>query len=153
MTKRRNTLQLLYLLVLVTTFATTCQSFSHSAPFLSTTTVVKTQQSLPSSLSSSQQRRHALSNDILRVNARRKETERINKIDDVRRKQLGIADDEDEYDLDAALDANTDPLITKIIAGSAIVAIIALLVVGVIIPSTSDFGDGVCVPIQNGGRC
>jgi len=70
-----------------------------------------------------------------------------------RKKQLGVTGDEDEYDLDVALDANTDPLITKIIAGSAILAIIALLVVGVIIPSTSDFGDGVCVPIQNGGRC
>lgn len=74
-------------------------------------------------------------------------------INDKRRKQLGLADDEDEYDLYYALDNNTDPLITKIIAGSLIVTIIALLVAGVIVPSLTDFGDGVCSPIQNGGRC
>ena len=34
-----------------------------------------------------------------------------------RRKKLGIADDEDEYDLEMALDNNTDPFITKVIAG------------------------------------
>jgi hypothetical protein len=34
-----------------------------------------------------------------------------------RRKKLGIADNEDEYDLEMALDNNTDPIITKIIAG------------------------------------
>lgn len=74
-------------------------------------------------------------------------------LSDARRKELGVSDDEDEYDLDVALNANTDPLITKIIAGSAILAILSLLVVGVVIPSLADFGDGVCVPIQNGGRC
>ena len=74
-------------------------------------------------------------------------------INDKRRKQLGIADDEDEYDLDFALDQNTDPLITKIIAGSAILAIISLLVVGLIVPMTTDYGEGVCSPIQSGGRC
>ncbi|KAL7509102.1 hypothetical protein ACHAXN_006130, partial [Cyclotella atomus] len=67
--------------------------------------------------------------------------------------QLGISDDEDEYDLDAALSANTDPGITKIIAGSFILVMIALLVVGLVIPSLTDYGDGVCSPIQNGGRC
>lgn len=76
-----------------------------------------------------------------------------NRISQKRRKELGIADDEDEYDLEFALEQNTDPLITKVIAGSLIVAIFALLVVGVIIPSTTDFGEGVCSPIQNGGRC
>ena len=70
-----------------------------------------------------------------------------------RRKQLGISDDEDEYDLDVALDTNTDPLITKIIAGSLILAILGLLVVGVVVPSITDYGEGVCSPIQNGGRC
>lgn len=75
------------------------------------------------------------------------------KISDKRRKQLGIADDEDEYDLGFALDQNTDPLISKIIAGSLIVVLIGLLVAGVVIPSLTDYGEGVCSPIQNAGRC
>jgi hypothetical protein len=75
------------------------------------------------------------------------------KISKERRKQLGILDSEDEYDLDVALDANTDPLITKIIAGSLIVTIIALLVVAVIIPFTTTYDEGICNPILNGGRC
>lgn len=70
-----------------------------------------------------------------------------------RRKQLGISDDEDEYDLDVALNNNTDAGITKIIAGSFILVMIALLVVGLVIPSVTDYGEGICSPIQNGGRC
>ena len=69
------------------------------------------------------------------------------------RKKYGMNDEDDEYDLDMALDQNTDPIITKIIAGSFIVAVLALLVAGVIIPSLTDYGEGVCSPIQNGGRC
>ncbi len=49
------------------------------------------------------------------------------KISQKRRKQLGINDDEDEYDLYFALD--------------------------IVIPSLTDYGDGVCSPIQNAGRC
>lgn len=75
------------------------------------------------------------------------------KLSDKRRKELGVADDEDEYDLGKALDTNTDPLITKIIAGSLILVIIGLLVAGVIIPSTTDYGEGVCNPILTAGRC
>eukprot|EP00977_Amphora_coffeiformis_P010798 scaffold2519_cov168-Amphora_coffeaeformis.AAC.35 len=75
------------------------------------------------------------------------------KISKERRQQLGIQDDEDEYDLDFALDNNTDPLISKIIAGSLIVTMIALLTAGVIIPYTTDYGEGVCNPILTGGRC
>ena len=52
-----------------------------------------------------------------------------------------------------ALNNNTDPGITKIIAGSFILVMIALLVVGLVIPSLTDYGEGVCSPIQNGGRC
>ena len=70
-----------------------------------------------------------------------------------RRNQLGIPDNADEYDLDEALNQNTDPLITKVIAGSFIVVVIALLVAGIVIPSLTDYGEGVCSPIQNGGRC
>ena len=89
------------------------------------------------------------------LDARRDQKSRlpVGGLSNARRKQLGVEGDEDEYDLDVALDANTDPLITKIIAGSAILAIMILLIVGVVIPSVSDFGEGVCVPIQNGGRC
>lgn len=82
-----------------------------------------------------------------------KAEQRKSLISSSRRKQLGISDDEEEYDLDVALGANTDPFITKVIAGSAIVAIFALLIVGVIVPSLSDYGEGVCVPITSGGRC
>lgn len=75
------------------------------------------------------------------------------KLSDKRRRDLGVSDDEDEYDLSKALETNTDPLITKIIAGSLIVVIIVLLAVGVIIPSTTDYGEGVCNPLLTGGRC
>jgi hypothetical protein len=75
------------------------------------------------------------------------------KITSQRRNQLGIADDEDEYDLDKALENNTDPFISKLVAGSLIVVLLGLLIVGVVIPSLTDYGEGVCSPIQNGGRC
>jgi len=70
-----------------------------------------------------------------------------------RRKKLGVNDDEEEYDLEMALDNSTDPLITKIIAGSLIISILTLLVVGLVIPATTDYGDGVCNPLITGGRC
>jgi hypothetical protein len=75
------------------------------------------------------------------------------RITDKRRKQLGITGDEDEYDLGVALENSTDPLISKIIAGALIVTIFALLVAGVIIPSLTDYGEGVCNPILTAGRC
>jgi len=75
------------------------------------------------------------------------------KISAQRRKQLGIADDEDEYDLGFALEQNTDDTISKIVAGSFIFIMIALLIVGVVLPSTTDYGEGICNPIQNAGRC
>lgn len=75
------------------------------------------------------------------------------RISDKRRKQLGIGDAEDEYDLGMALDANTDPIITKIIAGSLILAILGGLVAGIIIPALTDYGEGVCQPLLTGGRC
>ena len=40
------------------------------------------------------------------------------RINDRRRKELGIADEEDEYDLGVALNNNTDPFITKVRHGS-----------------------------------
>lgn len=82
-----------------------------------------------------------------------KKKDNNSKMSPQRRKQLGIADDEDEYDLDKALENNTDPLISKIVAGSLIIVILGLLIVGVVVPSLTDYGEGVCSPIQNGGRC
>jgi hypothetical protein len=75
------------------------------------------------------------------------------KLSNERKKQLGVDQDEDEYDLGRALETNTDPLITKMIAGSLIVVIIGLLIVAVIIPSTTDYGEGICNPLLTGGRC
>ena len=73
-------------------------------------------------------------------------------ISDKRKKQLGIVD-EREYDLGVALETNTDPLITKIVAGSFILVVIGLLVAGIVVPSFTDYGDGVCNPITTAGRC
>jgi hypothetical protein len=70
-----------------------------------------------------------------------------------RREQLGIRDDEDEYDIGVALSANTDPLISKMVAGSLILAISGLLAVGVLIPSLTDYGEGICNPLLTQGRC
>lgn len=75
------------------------------------------------------------------------------KMTKARRKKLGVNDDEEEYDLEMALDNSTDPLITKIIAGSLILSILALLVFGLVIPATTDYGEGVCNPLLTGGRC
>jgi hypothetical protein len=77
----------------------------------------------------------------------------IRKINNERRKKLGIADDEDEYDLDFALENNTDPFISKLIAGSLILSITALLVYGIVIPATTDYGEGICNALLTGGRC
>jgi hypothetical protein len=83
----------------------------------------------------------------------RSTTKLYKKISQERRKQLGILDTEDEYDLDFALNNNTDDTISKVVAGSLIVVMVALLTVGVIIPYTTDFGEGVCNPILSQGRC
>mmetsp|Transcript_5892 Transcript_5892/g.7517 ORF Transcript_5892/g.7517 Transcript_5892/m.7517 type:complete len:157 (+) Transcript_5892:86-556(+) len=87
------------------------------------------------------------------LSARKTKDDIGSEISQKRRQQLGIPDDEREYDLDVALNTNTDPLITKIIAGSFILVVIALLVFGIVMPSLTDYGEGVCSPIQNGGRC
>jgi hypothetical protein len=83
---------------------------------------------------------------------KKKEDPLKSEISEKRKKQLGIVD-EREYDLGVALETNTDPLITKIIAGSFILVVIGLLVAGIVIPSFTDYGDGVCNPITTGGRC
>lgn len=75
-----------------------------------------------------------------------------NEISAARKQQLGIVN-EREYDLDLALERNTDPLITKIIAGSFILVVIGLLVAGIVVPSLTDYGEGVCNPIRTAGRC
>lgn len=73
-------------------------------------------------------------------------------ISEKRKKQLGIVD-EREYDLGVALATNTDPLITKLIAGSFILVVMALLIAGIVVPSMTDYGEGVCNPIRSAGRC
>mmetsp|Transcript_46422 Transcript_46422/g.51928 ORF Transcript_46422/g.51928 Transcript_46422/m.51928 type:complete len:100 (+) Transcript_46422:109-408(+) len=70
-----------------------------------------------------------------------------------RRKKLGINDDEEEYDLEMALNNSTDPFITKVIAGSLIISITTLLIYAIVIPATTDYGDGVCNALLTGGRC
>jgi len=98
-------------------------------------------------------------NEMTFLNARRtarkiSENEVQNrKISATRRQKLGIADDEDEYDLGIALDSSTDPFITKAIAGSLILTITALLIAGIVIPATTDYGEGVCNILLTGGRC
>lgn len=48
------------------------------------------------------------SQHVSRIQSRATRHIPLNMIDSKRRKQLGIADDEDEYDLGVALSANTD---------------------------------------------
>mmetsp|Transcript_12327 Transcript_12327/g.29621 ORF Transcript_12327/g.29621 Transcript_12327/m.29621 type:complete len:97 (-) Transcript_12327:259-549(-) len=36
---------------------------------------------------------------------------------------------------------------------SLIISILTLLVFGIVIPATTDYGDGVCNPLLTGGRC
>lgn len=59
------------------------------------------------------------SSSVARLDAKKPPPQRgpTNSMTADRRKKLGIADNEDEYDLEMALDNNTDPIITKIIAG------------------------------------
>ena len=80
-------------------------------------------------------------------------TQLFERFTEERKKKLGLGDSDDEYDLGMALEANTDPLISKIIAGSFILVMISLLVAGVIVPYTTDYGDGVCNPLLTAGRC
>ena len=80
-------------------------------------------------------------------NNKKNDQERVpggEKISKERRAQLGINADEDEYDLYFALDQNTDPVITKVIAGSFILVMIALLVYAVVIPSLTVYDEGIC---------
>jgi hypothetical protein len=63
---------------------------------------------------------------------RRLRASSLRAINNKRRKELGLPDDADEYDLDVALNNNTDAGITKIVAGSFILVMIALLVVGLV---------------------
>ena len=75
------------------------------------------------------------------------------KFSKAQRKKLGMDEFDDEYDLGMALDNNTDPLITKIIAGSFIVSMLAALIFGIVIPATADYGEGVCNTLLTAGRC
>lgn len=109
----------------------------------------------PSLIPSSSVKSNNRNNNVFRCNQKKKDNtiQLYARISKDRRQELGIGDDEDEYDLDKALDVNTDPLITKIIAGSLIVTIVGLLVVGIIIPYTTEYDEGICNVLLNGGRC
>ncbi|KAL7581004.1 hypothetical protein ACA910_005813 [Epithemia clementina (nom. ined.)] len=97
--------------------------------------------------------------DVVFVNQARttlllaKKDSKDSRFSEKRRKQLGIGDDDEEYDLSMALDANTDPAISKIVAGSLILTLLALIVYGLLIPLTTDYGEGVCNPLLTQGRC
>jgi hypothetical protein len=119
----------------------------------STTTANPTTTGASSSHGRRQRQRHFQPTAAAVVSTRTTATLLRAKISRERRDQLGINDDQDEYDLDVALEQNTDPLITKIIAGSLIVAILAGLVFGVVIPATTNYGDGLCNPLLSAGRC
>ena len=70
-----------------------------------------------------------------------------------RRKKMGLGEgDGEEYDLDVALSQNTDSTISKVIAGSFILTIFALLYVGIIQPALNPV-EGVCNPMLTQGRC
>ena len=75
-----------------------------------------------------------------------------NKYSKERRNKLGLGDDDDEYDLDVALSQNTDSTITKVIAGSFILTVFALLFVAIIQPALNPV-EGMCNPLLTQGRC
>lgn len=66
---------------------------------------------------------------------------------------MGLGDgDNEEYDLDVALSQNTDSTISKVIAGSFIFTIFALLWIGIIKPALNPV-EGMCNPLLTQGRC
>ena len=98
-------------------------------------------------------RRRAQAKGLEKISMARGNQQDGKKISEKRRAELGIPEGADEYNLEEALNNNTDPFITKVIAGSLILVLGSLLVVGVIIPITADYGEGVCNPLLTAGRC
>jgi hypothetical protein len=144
------------MVVFVTIFSTSCQGFSSVIQSQSTRTQPQQQPqrivgvSSPTSSSS-------LEMIFGRGNKNEDKEEKQfipgKKMNVARRKKLGVNDDEEEYDLNMALENSTDPFISKLIAGSLIVSIMSLLIYAIVIPATTDYGEGVCNALLTGGRC
>ena len=142
------------MVVFVTISSTSCQGFS----------VIQSQSSrtqpqrivgvnAPSSSSSSLEMIFGRGNKNDAVDKEEKQFIPGKKINIAQRKKLGMNDDEEEYDLNVALENSTDPFISKLIAGSLIVSIFSLLIYAIVIPATTDYGEGVCNALLTGGRC
>ena len=147
------------MVVFVTISSTSCQGFSVIQSQSSRTHPPQQQPqrivgvSAPSSSSSSLEMIFGRGNKNDVVDKEEKQFIPGKKINIAQRKKLGMNDDEEEYDLNVALENSTDPFISKLIAGSLIVSIFSLLIYAIVIPATTDYGEGVCNALLTGGRC
>ena len=147
------------MVVFVTISSTSCQGFSVIQSQSSRTHPPQQQPqrivgvSAPSSSSSSLEMIFGRGNKNDVVDKEEKQFIPGKKINVAQRKKLGMNDDEEEYDLNVALENSTDPFISKLIAGSLIVSIFSLLIYAIVIPATTDYGEGVCNALLTGGRC
>ena len=142
------------MVVFVTISSTSCQGFSVIQSQSSRTQPQRiVGVSAPSSSSSSLEMIFGRGNKNDAVDKEEKQFIPGKKINVAQRKKLGMNDDEEEYDLNVALENSTDPFISKLIAGSLIVSIFSLLIYAIVIPATTDYGEGVCNALLTGGRC
>ena len=142
------------MVVFVTISSTSCQGFSVIQSQSSRTQPQRIAGvSAPSSSSSSLEMIFGRGNKNDVVDKEEKQFIPGKKINIAQRKKLGMNDDEEEYDLNVALENSTDPFISKLIAGSLIVSIFSLLIYAIVIPATTDYGEGVCNALLTGGRC
>ena len=142
------------MVVFVTISSTSCQGFSVIQSQSSRTQPQRiVGVSAPSSSSSSLEMIFGRGKKNDAVDKEEKQFIPGKKINVAQRKKLGMNDDEEEYDLNVALENSTDPFISKLIAGSLIVSIFSLLIYAIVIPATTDYGEGVCNALLTGGRC
>ena len=142
------------MVVFVTISSTSCQGFSVIHSQSSRTQPQRiVGVSAPSSSSTSLEMIFGRGNKNDAVDKEEKQFIPGKKINIAQRKKLGMNDDEEEYDLNVALENSTDPFISKLIAGSLIVSIFSLLIYAIVIPATTDYGEGVCNALLTGGRC
>jgi hypothetical protein len=142
------------MVVFVAISSTSCQGFSVIQSQSSRTQPQRiVGVSAPSSSSSSLEMIFGRGNKNDDVDKEEKQFIPGKKINIAQRKKLGMNDDEEEYDLNVALENSTDPFISKLIAGSLIVSIFSLLIYAIVIPATTDYGEGVCNALLTGGRC
>ena len=144
------------MVVFITISSTSCQGFSVIQSQSSRTQpqrIVGVSAASSSSSSSSLEMIFGRGNKNDAVDKEEKQFIPGKKINIAQRKKLGMNDDEEEYDLNVALENSTDPFISKLIAGSLIVSIFSLLIYAIVIPATTDYGEGVCNALLTGGRC